>query len=147
MILFYLIVHKILRKCLPGKYRSARVWYQVFTSVHLGIVVCACYLQKKLTEDVVDDVRLVVQDLVDDHAEDAHLRSTAVVELNRALFELGLLVEVLPLLLEGVNARHVAGEGALLLLHDEDLKEADEDDDLSDAEAAHLQKQKSHRNK
>lgn len=92
-----------------------------------------------LTEDVVDDVRLVVEDLVDNHSEDAHLRSTAVVELNCALLELGLLGEGFPLLLEGVNARHITREGALLLLHHEELEEADEDHDLGYAKAAHLQ--------
>lgn len=94
--------------------------------------------QQSLTEDVVDDVRLAVHELVDHNAEDAHLRSTAVVELNCALLKLGLFRERLPLLLEGVDARHVARERALLLLHDEELEEADEDDDLGDAKAAHL---------
>ncbi len=93
-----------------------------------------------LTEDVVDDVRLVVEDLVDHHGENAHLRSTAVVELDCALLKLGLLVERLPLLLEGVDPRHVAREGALLLLHDEELEEADEHHDLGDAKGAHLPK-------
>ena len=81
---------------------------------------------------------MVVDDLVDHHGEDAHLRCTAVVELDRALLKLSLLVEGLPLLLEGVDTRHVAGEGALLLLHDEELEEADEDDNLGDAKGAHL---------
>lgn len=91
-----------------------------------------------LTKDVVDDVGLAVEDLVDDHSEDAHLRCAAVVKLNRTLLELCLLGKGLPLLLEGVNAAHVTGEGALLLLHHEQLEEADEHDDLGDAKATHL---------
>ena len=75
---------------------------------------------------------------MDDHAEDAHLRRAAVVEFDGAFPELRLLIKVFPLLLEGVDARHVAGEGSLLLLHDEQLQEADKDNDLSDANGAHL---------
>lgn len=89
-------------------------------------------------QDVVDDVGLVGQFLVDHHGKDAHLRSTAVVELNRALLKLGLLGQLLPLLLKRVDARHVAGEGSLLLLHDEELQESHEEDDLGDTEGAHL---------
>ena len=76
---------------------------------------------------------------MNDHAEDAHLCGATVVEFDGALPELGLLVEGIPLLLERVHARHVAGEGALLLLHHEELEEANEDDNLGDANGTHLQ--------
>lgn len=48
---------------------------------------------KMLTEDVVDDIRMVVDDLVHDQAEDAHLCCATVVEFDGALPELGLLVK------------------------------------------------------
>ena len=68
-------------------------------------------------EDFVDDVRGVVDLLVHHEAKDSHLRGAAVVELDRALGVLLLLRPCLPLLLEGVDERHVPGEGSLLLQH------------------------------
>ena len=76
---------------------------------------------------------------MDDHGEDAHLCRATVVEFDGALPELGLLVKGIPLLLEGVDERHVAGERSLLLFHHEELEEANEDDNLSDAKGTHLQ--------
>ena len=69
--------------------------------------------------------------LVDHEAEDAHLGGTAVVELDGALLELGLLIEGIPAEVEGTVAE-IAGElgGSGDVLHDGELEEADEEDDL-----------------
>ena len=69
--------------------------------------------------------------LVDHKAEDAHLGGTAVVELDGALLELGLLIEGIPAEVEGTVAE-IAGElgGSGDVLHDGELEEADEEDDL-----------------
>ena len=69
--------------------------------------------------------------LVDHEAEDAHLGGAAVVELDGALLELGLLIEGIPAEVEGAVAE-VTGElgGSGDVLHDSELEEADEEDDL-----------------
>ena len=69
--------------------------------------------------------------LVDPEAEDAHLGGTAGVELDGALLELGLLREGVPAEVEGTVAE-VTGElgSSGDVLHDGELEEADEEDDL-----------------
>ena len=68
---------------------------------------------------------------VDHEAKDAHLGGTAVVELDAALLELGLLGEGIPAEVEGAIAE-VTGElgGSGDVLHDGELEEANEEDDL-----------------
>ena len=89
--------------------------------------------------EVVDDVGLVGQLLVHHHGEDAHLRGAPVVELDRALGGLGLLGHAVPCRLEDVAAgRAVPGEGALHLLHHEQLVAADRQDDLEGAQGGDL---------
>ncbi|CAN0053431.1 unnamed protein product, partial [Ectocarpus fasciculatus] len=90
-------------------------------------------------EEVVDDVRLVVELLVHHEAEDAHLGGAAVVELDRALGGLGLLGHGVPRRSEGVAAvGEVTGEGALHVLHHGQLEEADEREDLGEARRGDL---------
>ena len=79
----------------------------------------------------------LVELLVDHEAEDAHHGGTAVVELDGALGELGLLIEGVPAEVEGTVAE-VTGEFTGLgtvggVLHDEELEEANEGDDLEKA--------------
>ena len=74
---------------------------------------------------------------MDHEAEDAHHGGTAVVELDGALGELGLLIEGVPAEVEGTVAE-VTGEFTGLgtvggVLHDEELEEANEGDDLEKA--------------
>ena len=68
---------------------------------------------------------------VDHEAKDAHLGGTAVVELDGTLGKLGLLGEGIPAEVEGAVAE-VTGElgGSGDVLHDGELEEADEEDDL-----------------
>lgn len=68
-------------------------------------------------EDLVDDVRSVVDLLVHHEREDTHLGGAAVVKLDCALYVFLFLRPRLPLLLERVDERHVSGEGVWLLVH------------------------------
>ena len=70
---------------------------------------------------------------MDHEAKDAHHGGTAVVELNGALGKLGLLIEGIPAKVEGAVAE-VAGELGLAsdVLHDTQLKEANEEEDLDE---------------
>lgn len=68
-------------------------------------------------EDLVNDVRSVVDLLMHHEREDSHLGSAAVVKLDCTLNALLFLRPRLPLLLEGVDHRHVPGEGVRLLVH------------------------------
>jgi len=75
--------------------------------------------------------------LVDHEGEDAHHGGTALVELDGALLELGLLVEGFPAEVDGSVAEvadELAGLGAVGgVLHDEGLEEADEGEELEEA--------------
>ena len=68
---------------------------------------------------------------MDHEAKDAHHGGTAVVELDGTLGKLGLLIEGIPAEVEGAVAE-IAGElgGSGDVLHDGELEEADEEDDL-----------------
>ena len=95
-----------------------------------------CLLKNTDDGEVGNHVDLV-ELLVDHEAEDAHHGGTAVVELDGALGELGLLIEGVPAEVEGTVAE-VTGEFTGLgtvggVLHDEELEEADEGDDLEEA--------------
>ena len=76
----------------------------------------------------------LVELLVDHEAKDAQHGGTAVVELDAALEDLGLLIEGVPAEVEGAIAE-IAGELGLAgdVLHDEELKDANEGDDLEKA--------------
>ena len=79
----------------------------------------------------------LVELLVDHEAEDAHHGGTAVVELDGALGELGLLVKGVPAEVEGTVAE-VTGEFTGLgtvggVLHDTKLEGADKEDDLGNS--------------
>eukprot|EP00566_Odontella_aurita_P036917 CAMPEP_0113574922 /NCGR_PEP_ID=MMETSP0015_2-20120614/27405_1 /TAXON_ID=2838 /ORGANISM="Odontella" /LENGTH=152 /DNA_ID=CAMNT_0000478091 /DNA_START=353 /DNA_END=808 /DNA_ORIENTATION=+ /assembly_acc=CAM_ASM_000160 len=83
--------------------------------------------------EVGDHVDLA-QLLVHHEAEDAHHGGAAVVQLNGALGELGLLVKSVPAEVKG-SVTEVPGEVSRLgavggVLHDEELKEANEGDEL-----------------
>jgi hypothetical protein len=71
---------------------------------------------------------------MDHEAEDAHHGGTAVVELDGALGKLGLLIKGVPAEVEGAVAEvtgEVTGLGTVGgVLHDEELKEANEEEDL-----------------
>ena len=71
---------------------------------------------------------------MDHEAKDAHHGGTAVVELDGTLGKLGLLIEGIPAEVEGAVAE-IAGELGLAgdVLHDEELKDANEGDDLEKA--------------
>ena len=71
--------------------------------------------------------------LVDHEAEDAHHGGTAVVELDGALGKLGLLIEGIPAVVEGTVAE-ITGELSLAsdVLHDTELEEANEEEDLDE---------------
>ena len=75
--------------------------------------------------------------LVDHEGEDAHHGGTALVELDGALVELGLLVEGVPAEVDGTVAEvadELTGLGAVGgVLHDEGLEEADEGEELEEA--------------
>jgi hypothetical protein len=78
----------------------------------------------------------LVELLVDHEAEDAHHGGTAVVELDGALGELGLLIKGVPAEVKGAVAE-VTGEFTGLgtvggVLHDEELEEANKGDDLEE---------------
>ena len=71
--------------------------------------------------------------LVDHQAEDAEHGGTAVVELDRALGELGLLIKVIPAEVD-VSVAEVADvlvSGSRNIAHEADLQPADEGDDLA----------------
>ena len=70
---------------------------------------------------------------MDHEAEDAHHGGTAVVELDGALGKLGLLIEGIPAEVEGTVAE-IAGELSLAsdVLHDTELKKANEEKDLDE---------------
>mmetsp|Transcript_28385 Transcript_28385/g.72062 ORF Transcript_28385/g.72062 Transcript_28385/m.72062 type:complete len:213 (+) Transcript_28385:113-751(+) len=90
-------------------------------------------------EERVDDVRVAVELLVHHEREDAHLRRAAVVELDSALGELGLLVERVPAEVERAVAE-VADKlvaSALNVLHHGELEEAHEREDLREAGRRH----------
>ena len=78
--------------------------------------------------------RVAIDLLVHHEAKDAHHGGTAVVELNGTLAELGVLAEGVPAEVEGAIAE-IAGELGLAgdVLHDEELKDANEGDDLEKA--------------
>ena len=92
------------------------------------------YLLEGADEGEVGDHVDLVELLVDHEAKDAHHGGTAVVELDGALGELGLLIEGVPAEVEGAIAE-IAGELGLAgdILHDEELKDANEGDDLEKA--------------
>ena len=75
--------------------------------------------------------------LVDHEGEDAHHGGTALVELDGALLELGLLVEGVPAEIDEAVAEvadEFTGLGAVGgVLHDEGLEEADEGEELEEA--------------
>jgi len=79
---------------------------------------------------------------VDHEAEEAHLRGAAVVELNRALRGLSLLVKFVPAEVDGAVAevaRELTRLGAVGgILHHADFKESDEEEDLEGARNRHL---------
>ena len=84
-----------------------------------------------------DDRELPPELLVDHEPEDAHHRGAALVQLDGALGELGLLVEGIPPEVEGAVAE-IPGEiprrGAVGgVLHDPELERPDEEDDLREA--------------
>ena len=71
--------------------------------------------------------------LVDHQAEDAEHGGTAVVELDRALGELGLLIKVIPAEVD-VSVAEIADvlvSGSGNIAHEGDLQQADEGDDLA----------------
>ena len=75
------------------------------------------------------------------HSQDTHLRGAAVVDLDRALGGLHLRGHGVPRGSEGVAADgEVSGEGALNALHDRQLEEADEPEDLGEARRGDLGK-------
>merc|ERR1719282_37181 len=84
-----------------------------------------------------DDGEVGVELLVDHEAEDAQHGRAAVVELDGALDELGLLVELVPAEVDGAVAevpRELAGRGAVgRVLHHAELEEAAERDDLPES--------------
>ena len=71
---------------------------------------------------------------MDHEAKDAHHGGTAVVELDGTLGKLGLLIEGIPAEVEGAVAE-IAGELGLAgdVLHDEELEDANEGDNLEEA--------------
>ena len=71
---------------------------------------------------------------MDHEAKDAHHGGTAVVELDGTLGKLGLLIEGIPAEVEGAVAE-IAGELGLAgdILHDKELEDANEGDDLEKA--------------
>mmetsp|Transcript_3045 Transcript_3045/g.8595 ORF Transcript_3045/g.8595 Transcript_3045/m.8595 type:complete len:218 (-) Transcript_3045:42-695(-) len=71
--------------------------------------------------------------LVDHEGEDSHHGGTALVELDGALLELGLLVEGVPAEVEGVVAEVTDEFSSGDVLHDGELEEANEGDQLSDS--------------
>ena len=94
------------------------------------------YLLEGADEGEVGDHVDLVELLVDHEAKDAHHGGTAVVELDGALGELGLLIEGVPAEVEG-SVAEVTGEVTGLgtvggVLHDEELEEANEGDDLEE---------------
>jgi len=93
-------------------------------------------LLKGANDGEVSDHADLVELLVDHEAEDAHHGGTAVVELDGALAELGLLIKGVPAEVKGTVAE-VTGEFTGLgtvggVLHDEELEEANEGDDLEE---------------
>eukprot|EP00307_Rebecca_sp_RCC1486_P014930 CAMPEP_0119405622 /NCGR_PEP_ID=MMETSP1335-20130426/217_1 /TAXON_ID=259385 /ORGANISM="Chrysoculter rhomboideus, Strain RCC1486" /LENGTH=134 /DNA_ID=CAMNT_0007429641 /DNA_START=134 /DNA_END=535 /DNA_ORIENTATION=+ len=86
-------------------------------------------------EDRVDDVRVAIELLVHHERQDAHLRCAALVKLDRALLDLGLLGERVPAEVDEAVAE-VADKlvaGARDVLHHEELEEANEGEDLRNA--------------
>uniref|UniRef100_A0A7S4JCC4 Uncharacterized protein n=1 Tax=Odontella aurita TaxID=265563 RepID=A0A7S4JCC4_9STRA len=77
----------------------------------------------------------LVELLVDHEAKDAHHGGTAIVELDATLAELGLLVKGVPAEIDETITEvtgEVAGGGSIGgVLHDEELEDANEEDELS----------------
>eukprot|EP01083_Nonionella_stella_P176149 615591_1 len=78
-----------------------------------------------------DEGKLSSQLLVDHKSKNSHHGGTSVIELNTALGKLGLLVEVIPSKVQK-SVSEIANEVILArdILHDEQLKEANEEKDL-----------------